>query len=405
MARSGPRRGIMNSPSLLGAIPMDYLNTQMKLDQLINYLNDDKINLVPPFQRGRVWPMKLRRGLIKNIVEGRPIPAIFLYKEATGSKYSYNILDGKQRLESLILFVGNGRTDISIPKWSSYFFGSIHKKNVNFAVELSNGKTTFKNLDEQVVRDFREYAIPTIEIDLDDDSSLDEIISLFVDINQYGVRVNRFDIVKAMSKNPLLQSVFGLIAESQKRKADIFYRQKRTSFTSVLQKLQIVENIVDPNARVDRMWERLLEVALFARTQKHRAPVQILKGFIGGSGDNTRLSAAEVKKLKAIFEFLRSAYKKKPEIAQARVATDQTHFYTMVTSLLSSDLITKYGEADLIRRLAAFAAALDETAPALGKRNLVHAMKDYKEQSKTQTTHISRRVARQEKFLQLIDGM
>jgi len=58
-----------------------------------------------------VWALKVRQKLVKNIVQGKPIPAIFLYKEPAGSKYSYNILDGKQRLESIILFVGNERPD------------------------------------------------------------------------------------------------------------------------------------------------------------------------------------------------------------------------------------------------------------------------------------------------------
>jgi hypothetical protein len=51
------------------------------------------------------------------------------------------------------------------------------------------------------VRNFAEYAIPTVEIQLDEGTTLDEIISLFVDINQQGVPVNRFDVVKAMYKN------------------------------------------------------------------------------------------------------------------------------------------------------------------------------------------------------------
>src|SRR5713101_10074758 len=152
----------------------------MKIDQLVNYLNDEKINLSPAFQRGHVWTLTARRKLLRNIVLGKPIPAIFLYKEATGSRYSYNILDGKQRLESLILFIADKRPDVKIDKWQKYFF----------------------------VRDFREYSIPTIEISLDDESSLDEIISLFVDINQQREPVNRFDIVKAMCKtDPLLKSV------------------------------------------------------------------------------------------------------------------------------------------------------------------------------------------------------
>jgi hypothetical protein len=382
--------------------PMKYLNTQMKLDQLISYLNEDKINLVPPFQRGRVWNLKLRKGLVKNMIEGRPIPAIFLYKEASGSMYSYNILDGKQRLESLVLFVGDKRSDLKIPNWNKYFFSPKYSKEANFTVPLTGGSVAFKDLDEDVVRDFREYAIPTIEISLDDESALDEIISLFVDINQYGVRVNRFDIVKAMSKNPLLSSVFAMVALKQKRQHDVFYRQKKNDFTFVLKTLQVVENIKEANAKVDRMWERLLEIALFARTKKHRAPVQILKGFIGGAGDRTRISGTENQFLRGVFSFLKKAYAN-ADLKASRLAIDQTHFYTMVTSIISGDLINKYGPDDLKRRLIAFARAL--TGAPLPDETLSKAMKKYQEESKTQTTHISRRDARQQKFLQILDGL
>src|SRR4051794_2440424 len=64
---------------------MHYRNSEMKLDQIIGYFNGKKINLIPPFQRGHVWGLPARRRLLENMVKGRPIPAIFLYKEAAGS--------------------------------------------------------------------------------------------------------------------------------------------------------------------------------------------------------------------------------------------------------------------------------------------------------------------------------
>ena len=79
---------------------MNYRNLDLKVDQFVSYLNEDKINLIPPLQRGNVWNLKTRQKLLENIVQGRPIPAIFLDREAFGSRYAYNILDGKQRLES-----------------------------------------------------------------------------------------------------------------------------------------------------------------------------------------------------------------------------------------------------------------------------------------------------------------
>jgi hypothetical protein len=41
--------------------PMQYRNTEMKVDQLVGYLNDGKINLSPVFQRGHVWKVGVRK--------------------------------------------------------------------------------------------------------------------------------------------------------------------------------------------------------------------------------------------------------------------------------------------------------------------------------------------------------
>jgi len=162
---------------------MNYRNLDMKVDQFIAYVNDDKINLIPPFQRGHVWKLPTRRKLIANIVQGRPIPAIFLYREASGDKYAYNILDGKQRLESLILFVGNRRSALKIDNIAKYFFDSKLRDAANFWVEIDGKKKRLVELDGDLFRDFQEYVIPTIEITLSEDepSALDEMINLFVD--------------------------------------------------------------------------------------------------------------------------------------------------------------------------------------------------------------------------------
>src|SRR6202034_2102728 len=103
-----------------------------------------------------------------------------------------------------------------------------------------------KDLDPKLVRDFKEYLIPTIEITLDEENpaALPDMIDLFVDINSYGEKVKRFSIIKAMlADDKLLESTFKLIAEQQKRGADLFYRYKRNDFTSVLKTLQVVDSL------------------------------------------------------------------------------------------------------------------------------------------------------------------
>lgn len=386
---------------------MDYRNTETKIDQLVGYFNDRKINLTPIFQRGKVWNVKTRRELVKNIVRRRPIPAIFLYKDEAGSKYTYNILDGKQRLESILMFIGKGTPDFGIKTWHEYIFGKLHRANVGFWIDLGQDgkkKKKFTDLDEKTLRDFKEYPIPTIEIALNDNTSLDEMISLFVDINQYGVKVTRLDIVKAMKqKDPLLREVFGMIAERQVRQQDTFAKSKKTSYTGVLKHLQIVSSVADPNAQADRMWEKLFELALFVRSGgKHRKPTEILKTFIKAPGEQLKkLSREEKSKLGAAFDFLKAAYKN--GLVRSRMATDQTHFYTMVTSLLNSDLLDTIKHEDLTARLGQFGRVIDgkEKAP----KSLSVNVRNYLEVSAKQTTDVSRRESRQREFLTIIRGL
>jgi hypothetical protein len=390
---------------------MQYTNSQMKLDALIGYFNTNKINLIPPFQRGRAWKLPARRRLLENIVKGRPIPAIFLYKQASGSQFDYNILDGKQRLESLILFIGGARDDLKVKSVGSYFFDKSEKDDVGFPIDLAGKRVTFKQLPDEMVRQLREYAIPTIEIDLDDDdASLDEIVGLFVDINTQGEKVKRFDIVKAIGReNKLLKSVFAMIAEAQKRGKDRVFKKKKNIYTRVLEHLETIENVTGRNQRVDRIWERLVEIALFNRTKTHRQQGQVLKAFIKSdkdSADYAALTKEEIGKLKRCFTFLAHSYRNS-ELGRTRLARDIPHFYTMVTSLLSSDLLDAADAAppdypSVRRKIVAFGKLLDSTKPPT---NVATALQEYKEAATKQTTHPGRRKTRQDRFLEIIEKL
>ncbi|MCA1654280.1 MAG: DUF262 domain-containing protein, partial [Sphingomonadales bacterium] len=379
---------------------MQYNNREMKLDQLIGYFNSKKINLIPPFQRGHVWTLTDRRRLLENMVEGRPIPAIFLYKEAAGSTFEYNILDGKQRLESLILFIGGKRDDLNVEGVKNYFFYQKEKDQADYDIMIEGKKTRFQDLPDDVVRRFREYAIPTIEIDLDDDSTLDEIINLFVDINQKGEPVKRFDIVKAIGhENPLLLSVFDMVAQKQKRQEDIFYKKKGNSYTRVLDRLQTVQNAKDANQKVDRMWERLVEIVLFNRTKSHREPGRVLKAFIKNeqTSDNDKITTHEVQRLRLCFQFLDKAYSE-TNLGTTRLARDLPHFYTLATTLLVSSLLDADGAPPaypkLRDKLVAFAGLLidEPIVPEALKDDLA----EYRKAAARQTTHPGQRRIRQE---------
>jgi hypothetical protein len=382
---------------------MKYVNREMKIDQIIGYFNAKKINLIPPFQRGTVWPLTLRRRLIENMVQARPIPAIFLYKQDAGAQFEYNILDGKQRLESLILFVGDNRADMKVNNVGHYFFGKPASVDVNFSIVLEGKSVTFKELDDSLVRMLREYPIPTIEIDLDDeDASFDEVVNLFVDINQKGVKVSRFDVVKALGSDPLFKQVFGLVARRELKKKSSYYKAMNNSFVRVMRNLNIVSRLSDKNSQVDRMWERLTEIALFSRNNQHREPARILKAFINpGTEKNKRLRNAELTKLRTAFGFLATAYQRIPALMKTKFATDQPQFYTLITTLLSTNLMDRYEPDELGRRILAAARIIDGTTPT--PSSLKKAVDSYKQAAIKQTTQIRSRETRQEMLMKAIN--
>src|SRR5271155_1733985 len=113
------------------------------------------------------------------------MPAIFLYRQTSlsGDTFVYNILDGKQRLESLMLFVGNLRPALAVKDIRRYFYEPAVRNQANFKVELEfegekNRALSLKDLPNDLFRNLKEYIIPTIEITLNEDepNAIGEII-------------------------------------------------------------------------------------------------------------------------------------------------------------------------------------------------------------------------------------
>lgn len=134
-----------------------------------------QINLDPGFQRKSVWTDRDRRSLIESIVKGFPIPSVFLYQRTPRGKLVYDVIDGKQRIETLFMFTRLGR---------------FKRKSFGVKLDLGDGLTwydwtTIRRYFPNVRANFEAYKIPTIEVTGD----LAQIIDLFVKINSTGKRL------------------------------------------------------------------------------------------------------------------------------------------------------------------------------------------------------------------------
>jgi len=79
--------------------------TTQDISWFLDLHRNNQLFLNPTYQRRSVWSPKDRRFFLDTIFRGYPSPSIFLNKEITkDSKTTYAVVDGKQRLETIIRF-------------------------------------------------------------------------------------------------------------------------------------------------------------------------------------------------------------------------------------------------------------------------------------------------------------
>jgi hypothetical protein len=146
------------------------------LNEMVLLFQHNQINLSPGFQRKSVWSDMDRRRLIQSIISEYPLPNIFLYRRSSRGKTVYDVIDGKQRLETILMFLGVGRF-----------------KGDRFDVKLELDHDGLLLWDWKAIRrycpDIRHkvecYPIQTVEVS----GELSEIVDLLVRINSTGKRL------------------------------------------------------------------------------------------------------------------------------------------------------------------------------------------------------------------------
>lgn len=83
------------------------------LKQLYDMVLEEMIDIAPEYQRHFVWDAKRQSALIESLFLGIPIPSLFM---ASNKDASWEVIDGLQRLTTILNFIGNDEElkDISI---------------------------------------------------------------------------------------------------------------------------------------------------------------------------------------------------------------------------------------------------------------------------------------------------
>lgn len=141
---------------------MQRLPSSQDISWFLDQYSRNQLNLSPPYQRRSVWTLKDRKFFIDSIIRGYPCPPIFLHKTISDEgATTYHVIDGKQRLETIIKFT---KSEFSIDK--------------EFGDSELNGKK-WRELNQNHKRNFWNYIIPVEFIDIVEGNIVNEIFDRF----------------------------------------------------------------------------------------------------------------------------------------------------------------------------------------------------------------------------------
>jgi hypothetical protein len=191
---------------------------------IVNLFRDRLLNLEPGFQRQSVWSERDRAKLIDSILRNYPLPAVFFYRREEQGQILYDVIDGKQRIESILMFMGlmRGR------------YGLKTQLRGQEEVEWVDWKRLCKRKLQPLITG---YKIPVIEVDGD----MGDMIDLFVRINSTGKALTPQEKRRAKYYNsPFLKE-----ADRLARKFEPYFSKSRILSAGQISRMKHVELVCE----------------------------------------------------------------------------------------------------------------------------------------------------------------
>ena len=214
------------------------------------YEHDRRLELNPAFQRDSVWSVRERLLLIDSILKGYPLPAVFLCARRDGRKIKYDVIDGKQRIESILLFMG------CIKGHAHTSFGGKVKDD---ACELGYREYNWEDMSVADRKKIRNYKLTIIQVDGDPE----KVEKVFVRINSTGKPLSEGEILKAKYLKTRLFELIRAFADErlvQKRleRMGVINASKKCRFANVLLLAEIIVSqikggLLDKKRALDEM--------------------------------------------------------------------------------------------------------------------------------------------------------
>ncbi len=172
---------------------VDFNTYDFSIKELISMVGDKTINISPAYQRHFRWDKERQSQLIESFFLGIPVPNLFM---ATNADSSWEVIDGVQRISTLINFAGTDeereQLDVSGNKSALKLVGLDKLTEFN--------EKSFLDLPLDIQRKFKLTSIKVIT--LTDKSDMNVRFDLFERLNRGGLTLTDQEIRSCVYRGP-----------------------------------------------------------------------------------------------------------------------------------------------------------------------------------------------------------
>jgi hypothetical protein len=280
---------------------LDFDYGDKTIQEFVLLFKNGQLNLEPGFQRDSVWTLADRKKLVQSLLQNYPIPSVFLYRQSENGKLRYDVIDGKQRLETVLMFQGAG-----------------HFRGKRFTARLRLGSDEeLEEWDWQRIQKrghehrLMGYKFQTVEVTGD----LSDIIDLFVRINSTGKRLTGAEKRHARFFHSDFLKQAGRLAAKRHR----FFLENRILSAGQISRMKHVELVC----------ELMASIQTKGLINKKKA----LDGVIGGQSVDPRTLGKVVQETIRILNLVKKMF---PDIRTTRFA-NSADFYSLFVLVWEMD--------------------------------------------------------------------